>query len=92
MKNRFFLREIFLCSGLLGICMSPAYADPACDAEVVAIQAALDTPAAGTSAANLEQAEILSEILSGNCASGSTLVDAAPVSQQIRSLLGMGEG
>ena len=70
---------------------SPAYADPACDAEVAAIQAELDAPAAGVSSGDLEQATILFDMLSADCAGGSTLDAEAPISQQIRNLLGMGE-
>lgn len=94
MKNNIFqihLSKPLLFSGVFALAMSSAYADSACDAEVVTLQAAIDAPAAEVSDADLEQAIILFDMLSANCASGSTLDDEAPISQQIRALLGMGE-
>lgn len=91
MNNQFSLSRILLCSGVLAFVMSPAYADPACDAEVVAIQAALHAPAAGISPDNLEQARQLFKVLSEDCGGGTTLEAVAPIAQQIRSLLGIGE-
>ncbi len=90
MKDRLGLREILLCSSMLGLAVSPAYADPACDAEVAAIQAVLDAPPAGISSADLGQAMQLFNILSADCGGGTPLDVVAPISQQIRSLLGMG--
>lgn len=93
MDRQFTLRSrILLCSGLLALAMSPVYADPACDAEVAAIQVELDAPAAGISAADLEQAQQLFNVLSADCGGGTPLDTAAPLAQQIRSLLGMGVG
>ena len=84
------LKLLFI--GALGMGLaSPAYADPACDAEVAAIQAELDGPPVGVSSGDLEQATILFDMLSANCAGGSTLEAEAPTSQQIRFMLGMGE-
>lgn len=92
MKTRkFSLSRMLLCSGMLAFVMSPAYADPACDAEVVAIQAGLDTPAAGISPDNLEQARHLFKVLIEDCNGGTPLETDAPIAKQIRSLLGMGE-
>ena len=91
MNNQFSLSRILLCSGVLASVMSPAYADLACDAEVVAIQAELDAPAAGISPDNLEQARQLFKVLKEDCDGGTTLEVVAPVAQQIRSLLGIGE-
>ncbi len=90
MKSRN-LKLLFAGAFSMGLVMSPAYADPACDAEVAAIQAELDAPAAGVSSGDLEQATILFDMLSADCAGGSTLEAEAPISEQIRNLLGMGE-
>lgn len=88
---KFSLSRMLLCSGMLTFVMSPAYADPACDAEVVAIQTGLDAPAAGISPDNLEQARHLLKVLIEDCDSGTPFETVAPVAQQIRTLLGMGE-
>ena len=91
MKNQFSLSRILLCGGVLALAMSPAYADQACDAEVTAIQAELNAPAAGVSASDLEQAQQMLNALSADCAGGSTLESVAGLANAIRSLLGMGE-
>ena len=91
MKNRVTLRRFLLFTGVLALLMSPAYGDPACDAEVVAIQAELDAPASDISPSDLAEATRLFKVLSEDCDGGTTLEVAAPIAQQIRSLLGMGE-
>jgi len=91
MKSQFSLSKKLLCSGVLAFVMSPAYADPACDAEVVAIQAELDAPAAGVSSDDLGKAQQLFNVLIADCTAGTPLETIAPIAQQIRSLLGMGE-
>ena len=73
------------------LAMSPTYADPACDTEVVAIQVALDAPAAGISSEDIGKAQQLLNILSDDCNGGAILETVAPIAQQIRSLLGMGD-
>lgn len=91
MKIQLYLSKRLLFGCVLALAMSSAYADPACDAEVVTLQAELDAPTATVSVANLEQATLLLERLSEACASDSTLENEAPNWQQIRALLGMGE-
>ena len=92
MKKQFSLSSILLCGGVLAFAMSPAYADLACDVEVAAIQAGVDAPAAAVSAADLEQAQNMLNVLTEDCAGGSTLESVASLSSAIRSLLGMGGG
>jgi len=93
MRNmiRLSFRTISLSSGVIALFMGPAFADPACDAELAAIQAALDAPAAGVSAGDLEQAGILFTDLSEACSAGTPLEEVSEqISQQIRALLAMG--
>ncbi|MGH8248578.1 MAG: hypothetical protein ACREUU_19345 [Gammaproteobacteria bacterium] len=90
MNNQFSLSRLLLCSGIFAFVMSPAYADPACDAEVAAIQAELDAPPADISPDNLGQAVQLFKVLKEDCNGGTTLEVVAPVAKQIRALLGMG--
>ena len=66
-------------------------ADAACDAEIAAIQSALDTPSASISSDNLQQAQQLFKVLTEDCGGGTPIETAAPIVQQIRSLLAMGE-
>ena len=42
-------------------------ADAACDAEIAAIQSALDTPSASISSDNLQQAQQLFKVLTADC-------------------------
>ena len=91
MKKQFSLSRKILCSGALVLAMSSAYADPACDAEVVAIQAGIDAPAAEVSATDLEQAQSMLYILVEDCDSGSALDEVTSLSNSIRSLIGMEE-
>jgi hypothetical protein len=91
MNNQFTLSRFLLFSGVLAFAISTAYADPACDAEIVAIQAAVDAPADGISPDNLEQARHLLRVLIADCDSGTPFETVAPVAKQIRSLLGLGE-
>ena len=93
MRNKIFLsiRTILLGAGAFALFMGPAFADPACDAEVAEIRAVFDAADAGISAENIEQANILFIILNGACATGATLdEDNAAIAQQTRALLGMG--
>lgn len=92
MKRQYFLNKSLICSGVLMLAMSSAYADPACDAEVVTIQAAIDAPAAEISAADLEQAQQMLNILAEDCDGGSALDEVSSLSDAIRSLLGMEGG
>ena len=85
------IKIILFCSACLAFMMSPVYADEACDAEVVAIQAVLDAPSSEISDANIEQSTILFNMLSEQCSSGAALSDNTILSQQIRVLLGMGD-
>ena len=91
MKNKFYKSKVCFFSSMLAFAISPAYADSACDVEAEVIQAAVDAPAAGISAVNLEQANILFDRLSGACASGTALRNLTPLVEQIRTLLDMGE-
>jgi hypothetical protein len=86
-KKLFFLLAFPLLVGF----GSEAYADPACDAEVAAIQAGLNAPVADISPESLEQARHLLKVLIADCDSGTPFEMVAPVAKQIRSLLGMGE-
>ena len=91
MNTKSILRRSLLCSGVLALVMSPAYADPACDNEIAAIQSTLAAPAEGVSAADLEQAQQMLNVLVEDCNGGSTLDSVASLSSAIRSLLGMGD-
>jgi hypothetical protein len=90
MKNQLTLSGILLCSGVLALAMSPASADPACDAEILVIQSEMNTPAAGVSSSDLEQAQHMLNVLSQDCTGGSSLDDVASLANAIRSLLGLG--
>ena len=91
MKNHFTFNRKLLFSGVLVLAMSSAYADSACEAEVVALQPEVDAPTAEVSAADLAQAQQMFTVLSEDCDGGSTLDNVSPFADYIRSLLGMGE-
>lgn len=91
MNTQFSSSRALLCSGVLAFVMSPAYADPACDTEVAAIQAELAAPADSVSHESLEQARQMFKILKEDCNGGTPFEAVAPIAEQIRSLLGMGD-
>ena len=91
MKNQFHLSKKLLLGGVLALAMSTAYADPACDAEIVTLQAEIDAPTTVVSAADLEQAQQMLNVLNEDCNGGSTLDGVATLADDIRSLLGIGE-
>lgn len=87
MQSKLILSVIIVSSTLLPT--SQSQADLACDAEVVKIQSILDAPPSGAREADLEQATILFENLTRECANGASVDDVVPLTQQIRGLLGM---
>ena len=78
---------LFVMSMLL---VSPTYADQACDNEVTAIQAVLNSPPSDISSTDLDKAYALFNDLVRSCASGATLADVQAMKDSLRSLLGMG--
>ncbi len=90
-KFQFHLSKTLLFGGVLALAMSSAYADSACDAEVVTLQAEIDAPTSVVSAADLEQAQQMLDVLTEDCNGGSALDDVADFANSIRSLLGLGE-
>lgn len=79
-----------LVASLFGAIATSAHADVACDAEIAALQAELDAPEASVNAADLASARQLFEILETDCGYGTAFEAVAPISQEIRALLGMG--
>jgi len=81
------VRGVLISASLFGCAVTSVYADEACDAEISAIQAAIDMPAPGVKGGDIEQSTILLEILTSNCAGGSSLDSEAATVQEIRTML-----
>jgi hypothetical protein len=90
MDNRLSKSKVLIYGGMLALVMSSAYADSACHAEVASIQAELDAPAAWVSPNELKQAKIMTNVLSEDCAGGSSLDSVIALADNIRTVLGMG--
>jgi hypothetical protein len=78
---------LFVMSMLL---VSPAYADQACDDEVTAILAVINSPPPGINPTDLDKAYALLNDLMKACASGATLADVQAIKDSLRSLLRIG--
>lgn len=82
---------VVLSGTLLALVGVQAYADDGCDAEVAAIRVALDAPDASVSAANLEKAQQIFNVLVVDCSGGTPHGTVSPMAQQIRILLNIGD-
>lgn len=90
MRHIYTASRALLCSGVLALFTpSLTYADPACDAEVATIRAALAAPAENISSGDLEEAQRLFKILEEDCNGGTPLKVVAPIAEQVRALLRM---
>ena len=91
MSSQRMIFKSLLCGGILSLTATMAFADAACDAEMASIKSELNSPTTLVSPTNLTQAKNLFKILSEDCAGGTPMNDVFPITQQIKSLLNMGE-
>jgi len=83
------IKGVLISAGLFSCAVGSAYADEACDTEALAIQAAIEAPAPGVTAGDIEQSTILLNMLTSNCAAGSSLDNESATVQSIHGMLKM---